>query len=524
LIVRVNSDWQTAVAVLRNLEKTLSRFSLLRGSRDEEVVEAACRELAAGNPAELLPVLAPFVWSKHPVIQRVVSAIFQELALRVPPGAWARVDEEFRSYGMLPVPDFDDDPAKIITGACHPVGFVRERAIKQFGLLPPLIASCLLLVRVNDWVQPIRERARNAFAPLLGLLNGDQKLAILPLIERLRHCGRHQPGPLAEQWKELLGGTLEEDQWLRAWQQSPPKEKRSYVDLIKISGRLPSPLTQNAILRSNDRFALLWFIRDVLPQLDESQRLAADELLSQSRAVPVRREWITSLVENSPKEAVEKLKVLLTDASASLRSFARFYLSRLAPMDFTEHYSLLLKDSRREAIALSGLAEVAPDLAHSEAISRLQSPVPAVRKAAILALKEDSLNSRIDWLFEQAQASMPGVAKAAKKRLSQISELGSHLITHPEQFPSFDTSLQTFLVRLSPRFAKWDALEFLLRCSSIASLQEVTSESLSIWSAKLNRSFIHLSPTKRATLIGLAAEATISERLREHLLFLLKES
>lgn len=520
----MNSDWQAAVAVLRYLDKTLSGSRELRGSRDKEVVEVACKELAGGNPAELLPVLAPFVWSGHQMIQRSVSAIFLELALKVPPRAWPRIDEEFRIWGRLPRGegcDFDQDPAKIITGACHPVGFVRERAVKQFGLLPPLIASCLLLVRVNDWVLPIRERARNAFAPSLGLLNGDQKLGILPLIERLRHCGRHQPGPLAEQWKELLGGTLDEDEWLRAWQQCPQREKRNYVDLIKISGRLPNPLTQNAILRSNDRFALLWFIRDVLPRLDESQRLAADKLLSQSRAVPVRREWITSLIENSPGEAAERLKALLLDASASLRSFARFYLSRLESMDFTEHYSLLLKDPRHEAVALSGLAEVAPALAHTEAIPRLQSPVPAIRKAAILALSEDSLSGLIDWLFEQAQTAMPGVAKAARKRLSQIAALGPHLTMHPEQFLAFRPSLQVFLVRLSPRFGKWDALEFLLRCSSMTSLQDVTYESLHRWNAKSNRSFIQLSSAKRAKLISLAEEATISERFRGHALFLL---
>jgi len=119
---------------------------------------------------------------------------------------------------------------------------------------------------------------------------------------------------------------------------------------------------------------------------------------------------------------------------------------------------------------------------------------------------------------------MPGVAKAARKRLTQIAALEPHLTMHSEQFLAFSPSLQTFLVRLSPRFGKWNALEFLLRCSSIASLQEATYESLRRWNAKLNRSFIYLSPTKRAALISLAAEATISERFREHLLFLLRDS
>lgn len=250
----MNSDWQTAVAVLRYLDKTLSGPSWSLGTKDEEIVKAACDEFAGGDPAELLPALAPFVWSRHPVIQRAVSAIFLELALRVSLRAWPGIDEKLRTYGVLPrvdITDLGDDPAKIITAAFHPVGFVRERAIKQFALLPPLIASCLLLVRVNDWVPPIRERARKAFVPSLGSLDNDQKQAIAPLIERLRYCGRHRDREQINQWLAFLGETLNEASWLRAWTQCPQREKRVYVDLDRV-GPLISAFQTAFIAREID--------------------------------------------------------------------------------------------------------------------------------------------------------------------------------------------------------------------------------------------------------------------------------
>lgn len=526
--IRVNAEQHAAIEVLQEIRSQrplwVLRFS---GPKTSESIHLAFQTLSEGNPRELLPLIARFVLSGHPVIRKEASELLLKFAINLPVMAWPKADEEIRKNGGLPYghsSESNDDPAWIIVSACHPNGVVREKAIDRVHVVPPMIGACLLLLRVNDWVLPVRNKARDAFARALGLLDSSQRMALLPLIERLRECGRLADIEMVDQWVAIVSGSFDEASWLHAWSNCLPREKRIYVNLIKASSRLPSSLVRDAILGSNDRFALLWLIRQVLPYLDEEARDASVDLIARSRAMPVRREWLMFLLDSSPEKAVDPLKQILCDSSSSLRSFARFYLSRLAPMDFASHYVQLLHDPDLESLALISLSEVSPDQAHAQAIPRLDSPVAKVRKAAILALDGKSLDGHMNFLLEQAISSMPGVSGAARKRLSQIPGLHAHFNAHWDDFLKFPPSLQNYLAVIAMNSGKWTSLEFLLRCSPVLQEDIDVNKLIHNWLREMNRSFTGLSRTQRDHLAMLAAAARIKESLREAILFVLKKS
>lgn len=466
------------------------------------------------------------VWSIDEEVRKEVSTTFLKLALRLPLTAWPKLDEDLRQYRVLPrtvAPS--NDAAGIITAACHPSGFIREKAIHLFPRIPTLIGSCLLLIRVNDWVASIRSLAKKSLPHSLDLLNPSERMRMVPLVQRLHECGRHGEAEAIGQWMAILSESFDEQSWLDSWQRCAARDRRIYISLLQNQNAIPGPDVRAALLRSHDRFALVWYIQRILPHLESNETHAATLIISTVRAVHVRREWISALAKTAPAQAHQSLMEPLTDTSRSLRSFARFRLTELAPMDFVAHYRRSLMDPYHEVGALAGLAELAPDAANGEALARLQSGIPSVRKAAVLALNKDSLGEQLGWLIKEAGSPLPGIAKAARKRLLQIpSIVGHHLLSEFGHFISSSLPLQIFFVHAAPSFGKWIALEFLLRCTESPLLADATKTSFKVWSSGFNRSFVNITDNKRFELTDLVRTSVLDEPLRDYLRFILKNA
>lgn len=520
-------DLKSALAVLEEASaRTSGRVRFFSERDHNHSIRSACDVLSGGDPVELLPILASWVWSDDEEIRNEISSAFLKLALRLPLWAWPKLDEDLRKYRLLPsnvAPTHN--PASIVTAAFHPSGFVREQAMHLLSRIPPVIACCVLLIRVNDWVAAIRLLAKRLLPQFLALLSPGEKMRIFPLLQRLHECGRHDEPQAIGQWMTILTEPFDELSWLEAWQRCAVKDHRTYISLLQNRKGLPGSAVRNALLRSHNRFALMWYIQRILPCMEGEEALISHRIIGKIRAVPVRREWIDSLMKSSRAEALQRLIASLTDESRSLRSFARYHLSELAPMDFIAHYRKLLKDPAHEVGALAGLAEVEPDEAHKEALLRLSSGIPAVRKAAILALHKNSLPGQLDWLFKEAGSSKPGIAKAARKRLLQIpAYVGTYLLSHFDIFIYFALPLQIFCVRAAPLFGKWIALEFLLRCLAFPSLSDAVEISFQVWVANFNRSFTGIPNTKCVELIKLVETESLEKSKRDYLLFILRNA
>ena len=408
-------------------------------------VDEAIRILASANPVEVIPEIASFCWRRPASLEMPLSELILALASRLPAGSWPRVDEEVRRrlgvFGQQT--DFPfADPGLIVLGASHPSGWVREKAVRLVDILPEEIAVRLLLIRINDWAKPVRHHTERLLSPMLGKLDPDQKMALVPLVDRLRHCGRHGNSKTVVAWRISLITPFDEEEWLKSWLRSEGQDRRVYLELLKQTGTIPGPAVRQALLKSNDRMALLWYLKDILPRLEENDRQEATEMISRSRAVPVRREWLGRLVEINRTKAVPLLMEALTDRSSSLRHFARFHLRRLTPLlDFAAHYRSALKNPSLEAIALRSLMDVSWVNAFQEAVHRLSSPDSKVRKAAVESLPSFQLAEHLERLLEIASEGEPCPSKSARRRLVEIApELGAHLLATLRQSPRARTT------------------------------------------------------------------------------------
>jgi hypothetical protein len=222
---------------------------------------------------------------------------------------------------------------------------------------------------------------------------------------------------------------------------------------------------------------------------------------------------------------VAELVEALTDRSRSLRHFARFHLARLSPMDFEAHYESALASPVVEPWALRGHAEVSPSAGHREALARLGSGSSSVRKAAIECLDSEILGSFLDHLLNELAAGHPGPAKAARKRLGEIIQLlGCNLAEDSSVFSKLTADVQAYLVRISPGFSKWQALDFLLVQAGDRGLSAMREEALRIWLRREGRSFVKLPAARKSKLLAILPQCRLPESLKERIRFLLERA
>ena len=492
-------------------------------------VEEVVRILAAADPAEMILELVSFRWRSPADLGRPLSDLILTLASRLSAGSWPRLDEQIRQRLMLFGYDSElpspVDPGLIVLAACHHSGWIREKAIGLVGVLPNQIAVSLLLVRINDWARPVRHRAELMLSPSMAKLSPEQKMALVPLVDRLRYCGRHGNSKALAAWQISLLTPFDENEWLKSWHRSEGRDRRIYLELLKQIGSIPGKAVRETLLKSNDRMALLWYLKEVLPKLEDPDREEAAEAISRSRAVPVRRVWLENLIERHPEKAVPVLMEVLTDRSRSLRHFARFHLSRLGLMDFASHYRAALSSPRTEELALRGLSEVSAAEGHREAVCRLSSSDSRVQKAAVESLAADQLGDHLNQLLEISAQAESGPSKAARKRLLEIAPLlGVHLLSNPDATAASPVDLQLHFIRLALFFGKWQGLDYLLQQLIEGGLRDEKIEALRGWKFREGRSYTKLKGEQRSRLLNLLDELELPGNLNEGLRFILQRA
>lgn len=507
------------------------RWKFWRQPEDQSfAIRQACACLEDALPEDVLARLCVRYWHGDGELHTSLGPLVLRLAGKLPPHGWPKVDESirdewYRATNWSPAMGISDDPAAIMVAICHPSGQFRERGLRTAGSLPPAIETGLMLVRANDWAKPVRALAVDRMESALARLAPEDRIPMVPLVARLRKCGRLGNPAGIETWFERLAESLDEAAWLRAWSLSRGEERRSYLELLKRSDRLPGPVIRAALLGSNDRSALMWYVKGVLPRLNETDRSEATAAIARSRAVPVRKYWLLERIESDPSGAAAELVDVLTDRSRSLRHFARFHLARLSPMDFEAHYQAALANPAAEPWALRGLSEVSPSAGHREALARLSSGSSSVKKAAIECLDSEVLGNFIDDLLNEFANGHPGPAKAARKRLGEIiPQLGSHLTGNPSVFSNLPADLQTYLVRISPGFSKWQALDFLLNQAGDPVLSRARKDALRIWIRREGRSFIKLPVAQKKNLLAILPKCRLPEKLEDQIRFLVERA
>ncbi len=372
------------------------------GSRRSMDAALACVQVLARSSHPLdLACLVPLVfaesWSfrSKPEALGAVAAASADAVLamlaRLPPEACLAIDAAMRrpGYRLLGWKYFQEwagfGPSEALAGleargvlttpllgilSTHPSGYVRERAVRELDRLGPSSLRWLL-VRTNDWVDPVRRLATEAALRSFVPERANEVVGCLPLLDRLRPQSRTDDEALRAAVLELFA---RDDAPLRerglgsrrvavrrsAYRMAAACSGRARRTPYRTApeGRGPDVALLARALRDRDLPIRVWAAR-LAKTLGAPERARLAPFLLETRTGAVRRVGYELASEADLPGVDDILLRGIDDASASSRHLCRFLLrERGHDEDFAARYRGAVARGHAAVGALRGLGEL----------------------------------------------------------------------------------------------------------------------------------------------------------------------
>ncbi len=314
-----------------------------------------------------------------------------------------------------------DDGARVPTlgtFAGHPNGYVREAAVIELAR-EGSDALPWLLLRANDWVLPVRQRAIAAINALVTDQHAPAFIAALPLVLRMRRLSRVNHEELVGRISELVVQQNEEA-LLETLRTGRRELRRALFSVLRETKRATLDVVSIAL---DDR--------DVVTRTRAARALAKREgekwvplqkRLCTDRLGRIRALGLELAVKRDPRDAESLLVSGLTDSHQSVREVARYHLRFLCPrLDVVEHYRSLLEKEATDASPLwrgaaLGLSEVGnkDDWEH---LFPLLDARPRIAGAALKAMARLNASASRETRLMMVDSPAPGVSRDAARTL-----------------------------------------------------------------------------------------------------------
>lgn len=393
-------------------------------------------------------------------------------------------------------------PSVVTLLACHRNGYLRQAALLRLAELGNEIAWPFLLVRLNDWVGPVREAARQAAMAALPRVPVELLARHFPLVEALRQSTRADHQPFVE---AVMARLSQPDAlaWLERHLHALKRHSRRTAFRLLLTG--PEEMARRAADRGLDDPDPL--VRRLA--LDRVEALFSDEelpgllaRLERSRSMFMRREAYSLYIRRVPALREAKVRKALMDPHRAIRDQAQRRLS--GTVDVSELYRAALREVPTRPGALAGLGEtgsasdvplLAPFLSH---------PRVAVRREAVTALGRLAGDSGVEALRELFLDPSPSVCRAATQALAWRSgRVTPDWLRRCLLLPGLAPHTLRQAFQLTTTLTRFEALHLLLDAADLSDEQvrELTRDHLRHWLNMSSRSFAASpSPAQLQTL------------------------
>lgn len=307
----------------------------------------------------------------------------------------------------------------------NPSGRVRQAAVQKVAeTASPAAALPFLLVRLNDWVDPVRRIAAEAAREILAHRDAAMWVPVLCLVEQNRHRSRADHRWLIDAVTEML-------------QQPDARDvlREAVRSRDKVVARWAFAAAMG--LAEGDRAVFIAYAmthRDPIARQRAAKAVRAwkecpdrDRLVAAMAAdwfMPIRREALYEALTFEREAKRAHLRAALLDRRASMRHAARFYLREDATangeaFDGRAFYLDALRHARPDelAAAIDGLGECGTR-DDAELLAPLVTDRPRrVAEAAVRAVRQLDGARRLEWFVERLSDARAAVAHEACEAL-----------------------------------------------------------------------------------------------------------
>jgi HEAT repeat protein len=537
----VSDETQELIQQLRQRSSVVGR---LFGDRSVEA-DLIRRIASAGEPASVFHLL-PFTSRGDAIAEAAASAIGQIVSTvpvlkLVDLDYWARGAASYESHrwnqlqpaDVLRLARLSDRWAVLTIAAMHRSGYVREAALRQLAAAPSGKLLPILLIRLNDWVGPVRRAAEGAVEALRRAPDPEALVACLPLLLQMQTWRRRDLQPFVDSLLQLL-----QQPGSRRALASGLRSPDRYVRRESLRLALTTPELDPAEaarfledgLADGDILVRLQAARH-LQLLDDGTLRRLGAMARGDRSMPVGRAALEACAARFPAEAVSLYQDALLDAHASIRQLARHRLEK-QPGGFgvAEFYRAAVRSQSGTALraAILGLAETGEAGDAVDVLPFSSHEIVRVREAAVRALGRLDAENWIDVILKALADPSRRVSKQARVVLEAhptlpIEDWAWEIVgsdAHPVQG-------RLNALHVLSRRPRWASLPFVVRAvlNPGPEVAAAAREHVLGWLATRQRSFRKPTPEQAREVrqaleeAGKALEPALTDAIRDEIAF-----
>lgn len=425
----------------------------------------------------------------------------------------ASIDESLRRFtwkatlpgGVWPLlelpPEMDRDAQLFCTG-CHADGHLREHALRLTQERPGHLATALVLIRCDDWVEPVRRtaeaRLRQIAAADPGELFAHLELLFLLLDRQRIRAGAwnsiiepalSSPERSSERWRSLEGGSS--------------RHRRFMCELILRADPHHAEALALRTLQHPDPVIATWGIRE-LPRLSGFRM--NDTLLAHALRHPhasVRAHALRARAHNPDETYRTLVKDCLFDSSASVRSVAAYACHTLGLTPKTYWREALDHDLEpNNRYALLGLSDSAEPGDLARIVPWLQHPTGELRCAALRAAVAAGIDDPASHLRDSLASPSSKVVGLALKIGAAVPLFISRQTLAEAFVTAANAATRARIVNATRQLDRWTSLDCLLDCIDHDDHAPSVLDALHAWHAKVgNRYAPALAADRKAMLL-----------------------
>ena len=393
-------------------------------------------------------------------------------------------------------------------------GHVREAAVNALARVRDGRELPFLLIRLNDWVAPVRDAARQAVVSRIEVGYSNHFVRALPLFVRLEAQGRQGHEDVRLAILDLLARAECRGALTAGLSASDRPTRREAFRLLGDTASAGDTAWLEEAVRSPDTVVRLWAARALRQRLKGPPLRELLGRLMADRFMPVRREALYGFAERLPDVAAVELRAALLDPHVSVREAARFHLRQRGASEFAAFYRERLAEpavittARAAAVsvaaAAAGLGETGTKADADALLPFLTHADRRVRRAALRALARLDVDRCAEPAFAAMSDGSPSVVKAAWG----VLESAPHLVPPGRARPLLASADKPHARRaalaLVANLRWWDGAPLLIEAAGNddAMVRTMALARLRRWSADASR--LTVRPT-RQQLAGLEA-------------------
>lgn len=435
--------------------------------------------------------LAPLALHTHPMIANAAVRVLHRVLQRLDESAILWISRDARHFGstygnsfsawaelkpmdVANLNTFGDASAGLMClCSVHASGYVRQAAVERLMIYRGSLPMAFLLLRINDWVRPVRAAARLA---VLGRLHearrgdrgrSDELLENLGLVQNIERWSREDHGSIRDAIENTLSKQPLEDLLERA------RKTKMGAQQLRLFRRMFEHHPQDRLevikhgLHSRNGAVRFWVAREAIPHLSVDDLGAFVEVTKTDPLASIRYEAVFALATKLRPNDQTAMIPFLVDSSPDVRFLAGYYLEK-CKFDVRSHYLQLLSQSGEGTLAavIAALGTRGKPGDETQIIPYCEHSDPAVRAASVFARGKLQRDSDVDWILKALQDPHKSVVREAARQL----EARVHIVSphHFHEWLTWETrlSLRKQSLRIGAKMERWDALIFLLRAAA----------------------------------------------------------